>query len=151
VPSGPFFGTCSSFRPATAKLEQTLRVELDEDIQELKDGITVDPSGQSTLIRALAKLLPVSHEQNNSGWLTGTRDSQLPTAAAFGALIVRDPHDPAQRLQTGRAWQRMHLAATVDGLGLQPLCQIPERVDREVSAGLPPEFGDAAAALLPVR
>jgi len=29
VPSGPFFGTCSSFRPATAKLEETLRVELD--------------------------------------------------------------------------------------------------------------------------
>jgi len=120
-----------------------------QDIQELKDGITIDPSGQSTLIRALAKLLPVSQEQNNSGWLTGTRDTQLPTAAAFGALIVRDPHDPAQRLQTGRVWQRMHLAATVDGLGMQPLCQIPERIDRETSAGLPPEFGDAAAAMLP--
>lgn len=34
---------------------------------------------------------------------------------------------------------------------MQPLCQIPERIDREVSAGLPPEFGDAAAALLPRR
>ncbi|HEY5151638.1 MAG TPA: hypothetical protein VIJ23_17865, partial [Mycobacterium sp.] len=120
-----------------------------QDIQEMKDGITIDPSGQSTLIRALAKLLPVSQEQNNSGWLTGTRDTQLPTAAAFGALVVRDPLDPAQRLQTGRVWQRMHLAATVDGLGMQPLCQIPERIDRETSAGLAPEFGDAAAGMLP--
>jgi nitroreductase len=120
-----------------------------QDIQDLKDGITIDPSGQSTLIRALAKLLPVSQEQNNSGWLTGTRDTQLPTAAAFGALVVRDPLDPAQRLQTGRVWQRMHLAATVDGLGMQPLCQIPERIDRETSAGLAPEFGDAAAGMLP--
>ena len=120
-----------------------------QDIQEMKDGITIDPSGQSTLIRALAKLLPVSQEQNNSGWLTGTRDTQLPTAAAFGALVVRDPLDPAQRLQTGRVWQRMHLAATVDGLGMQPLCQIPERIDRETSAGLATEFGDAAAGMLP--
>jgi hypothetical protein len=43
----------------------------------------------------------------------------------------------------------MHLAATVDGLGMQPLCQIPERIDRETSAGLAPEFGDAAAGMLP--
>ena len=43
----------------------------------------------------------------------------------------------------------MHLAATVAGLGMQPLCQVPERIDREVSAGLPPDFGTAMAALLP--
>ena len=120
-----------------------------QDIQDMKDGITIDPSGQSAFIRALAKLLPVSQEQNNSGWLAGTRDSQLPTAAAFGALVVPDPLDPAQRLQTGRVWQRLHLAATVDGLAMQPLCQIPERIDRETSAGLPAEFGNAAAGMLP--
>ena len=120
-----------------------------QDIQEMKDGITIDPSGQSAFIRALAKLLPVSQEQNNSGWLTGTRDTQLPTAAAFGALIVPDPRDAAQLVQTGRVWQRMHLAATANGLAMQPLCQIPERIDRETSAGLDPEFGDAAAGMLP--
>ncbi|HYN72839.1 MAG TPA: hypothetical protein VES60_10085 [Nakamurella sp.] len=119
------------------------------DIQQYKDGITIDPSGQSDLIRALAKLIPVSREQNSSGWLSGTRDTQLPTAAAFGALTVADPHDPVLRLQAGRAWQRLHLAATVDGLVMQPLCQIPERIDRETSAGLAPEFGDAAAGMLP--
>jgi hypothetical protein len=43
----------------------------------------------------------------------------------------------------------MHLAATANGLAMQPLCQIPERIDRETSAGLDPEFGDAAAGMLP--
>lgn len=55
------------------------------EIQDRKDGITIDPSGKSPLIRALAKLLPVTHQQSNDGWLSGTRDVQVPTAAAFGA------------------------------------------------------------------
>ena len=121
------------------------------DIQQYKDGITIDPSGQSDLIQALSKLIPVSQEQNNSGWLSGTRDTQLPTASAFGALTVADPHDPVQRLQAGRTWQRMQLSATADGLAMQPMCQIPERIDREVSAGLPTDFGSAFAAMLPAN
>jgi len=121
------------------------------EIQAKKDGITIDPSGQSTLIRSLAKVLPVSQKQNNEGWLSGTRDSQVPTAAAFGALVVRDPLDPIQCLQVGRIWQRLHLSATVNGLGMQPLCQIPERIDRERSAGLAADFTKAMAAMLPAR
>jgi len=120
-----------------------------DEIQDRKDGITIDPSGQPPLIRSLAKLLPVTRRRNNDGWLSGTRDTQVPTAAAFGALVVRDPSDPVQRLEVGRSWQRLHLAGTVAGLGLQPLCQVPERIDREASAGLAPEFGTAMAALLP--
>jgi nitroreductase len=119
------------------------------DIQQHKDGITIDPSGQSALVRTLSKLLPTTREQNNDGWLSGTRDTQLPTASAFGALVVQDPHDPLQRLRAGRVWQRIHLTATTEGLGMQPLCQIPERVDRETSAGLSPELTDAIAAMLP--
>ena len=68
------------------------------EIQARKDGITIDPSGQSPLIRALAKILPVSCQQNNDGWLSGTRQTQIPTAAAFGLVLVRDPLDPVQRL-----------------------------------------------------
>ena len=33
------------------------------EIQERKDGITINPSGQTPLIRVLAKLLPVSRRQ----------------------------------------------------------------------------------------
>jgi hypothetical protein len=120
-----------------------------DEIQAKKDGITIDPSGKSLLIRDLAKILPVSRQQNNDGWLSGTRDTQIPTAAAFGALVVRDPLDPISRLQVGRAWQRLNLSATAGGLGMQPLCQVPERIDRERSAGLPADFSSAMAAMLP--
>jgi nitroreductase len=121
------------------------------DIQSRKDGITIDPSGQSALIRALAKILPVSRAQNNDGWLRGTTDTQIPTAAAFGALVVKDPLDPTARLQVGRIWQRIHLSASAAGLAMQPLCQIPERIDRERSAGLPPELTSAMSGMLPAR
>jgi len=119
------------------------------EIQARKDGITIDPSGQSLLIRDLAKVVPVSRKQNNDGWLSGTRQTQIPTAAAFGALVVPDPLDQVQRLNVGRIWQRMHLSATTHGLGMQPLCQVLERIDREQSAGLPADFSTAVAAMLP--
>jgi nitroreductase len=122
-----------------------------DEIQAKKDGITIDPSGQSTLIRSLAKVLPVSQRQNNDGWLRGTLETQIPTAAAFGALVVPDPLDPIERLRVGRIWQRIHLSATVQGLGMQPVCQVPERIDRERSAGLAPDFTDAMAVMLPAR
>lgn len=120
-------------------------------IQAKKDGITIDPSDQSLLIRDLAKVLPVSRQQNNNGWLSGTRDTQIPTAAVFGAVVVTDPLDPIQRLRAGRIWQRIHLSATSSGLAMQPLCQVLERSDRQRSAGLPADFTTAMAAMLPAR
>jgi len=118
-------------------------------IQSSKDGITIDASGLSPLIRTVSKLLPIPQQQNHDGWLSSTRDTQVPTAAAFGALVVREPLDPLLRLATGRIWQRMHLTATLNGLAMQPLCQVPERIDREASTGLTPEFTTAMAQLLP--
>lgn len=121
------------------------------DLQARRDGITVDASGQPPLIRTLAKLLPVSRRQNHDGWLRATRGVQVPTAAAFGLLTVEDPTDRAALLRTGRAWQRLHLAATLRGLAAQPLCQTLERIDRERTAGLPPEFSTELGALLAGR
>ncbi|MHB9863625.1 Acg family FMN-binding oxidoreductase [Streptomyces sp. YIM S03343] len=120
-----------------------------QQIQSRKDGITIDASGQPPLIRAAAKLLGTSRKQNQDGWLRATRDSQVATAAAFGILMVRDRLDAVQRLETGRIWQRTHLWATTRGLGVQPLNQVLERIDREDSAGLTPRFTDAMARLVP--
>ncbi|MGV8964888.1 MAG: Acg family FMN-binding oxidoreductase [Cellulomonas sp.] len=120
-----------------------------DEIQAKKDGITIDPSGQTPLIRALSKIIPVSQQQNSDGWLKGMRTIQIPTAAAFGAIVVREPADRGNRLAAGRAWQRMHLSATTQGLAMQPLCQVPERIDREASASLRADFAPAMAALLP--
>lgn len=120
-----------------------------QQIQSHKDGITVDPSGSSPFIRTYAKLLPVTRQQNNDGWRSGTRETQIPTASAFGALVVTDPLDLTVRLQVGRLWQRLHLTTTAAGVSLQPMCQIPERIDREQSAELPTDIGTAMATVLP--
>jgi hypothetical protein len=119
------------------------------ELQTRKDGVTLDAAGVGNVLRVLGKLVPVSREQSGQGWLTATRDTQLPTAAAFGTLAVRLSGNNAQRLQAGRSWQRMHLWATTQGIAMQPLNQVVERAEREQTAGLEPEFTRAVAALLP--
>lgn len=119
------------------------------EIQSKKDGVTSDAAGLPPLIRTLAKLIPASRAQNDDSWLKATRDTQVPTAATFGTLVVRDPLDPVQRLQAGRIWQRMHLWATTKGMAMQPLNQVEERMDREQSTGISPQFTDAMARMLP--
>jgi hypothetical protein len=119
------------------------------ELQTRKDGVTLDAAGIGNVLRLLGKLVPVSREQSDQGWLTATRDTQLPTAAAFGTLAVRDSRNNTHRIQAGRTWQRMHLWATTQGIALQPLNQMVERAEREQTAGLEPEFTRAIAALLP--
>src|ERR1700682_685339 len=77
------------------------------EVQTRKDGVTLDAAGIGNVLRLLGKLGPVSREQSGQGWLTATRETQLPTAAAFGTLAVRDSLNNAQRIQAGRMWQRM--------------------------------------------
>jgi nitroreductase len=119
------------------------------EVQTRKDGITLDAAGIGNLLRVLGKLVPVSREQSGQGWLTATRETQLPTAAAFGTLAVSDSLNNAQRIQAGRMWQRMHLWATTQGIAIQPLNQVVERAEREQTAGFEPEFTRAIAALVP--
>jgi nitroreductase len=76
------------------------------------------------------------------------RREHVATVAGFGVLVVREAGDPVQRLRGGRAWQRMHLRATLLGLALQSMNQPTERWDREVSTGARPEFGDALRAVV---
>jgi hypothetical protein len=82
-----------------------------------------------------------------SQWVDATRDRHVASAAAFGLIAVGNGTDPAQRLAAGRLFQRIHLAATIKGLAVQPLNQVIERVDREVAAGLKPTFATALAEL----
>jgi hypothetical protein len=119
------------------------------ELQTRKDGVTLDAAGIGNVLRVLGKLVPVSREQSDQGWLTATRDTQLPTAAAFGTLAIRDSINNVQRIQAGRTWQRMHLWGTTQGIAMQPLNQVVERAEREQTAGLEPEFTRAIAALLP--
>jgi nitroreductase len=118
-------------------------------LQAHKDGLTLDTAGVSPLIRTVGKVLGVSQAQSDRGWAASTRDVQLPTAAAFGMLLIRQPSDNAERVQAGCVWQRMQLWATTQGLAMQPLNQVVERADREQAAGLAPVFSNGVAAMIP--
>ena len=112
-----------------------------DDLQRKRDGVTYDAAGLSPLANVGGKMLPEGSEQtSNEYWMAGTRDTQVPTAAAFGIIAVRDDRDDAQRMNAGRLWQRMHLWATTQKLAVQPLNQIHERVDREAALSIEPRF-----------
>ena len=122
------------------------------EIQRRKDGITIDTAGLSDPFRIVVRVLPPADRAPlQLGWVDGTRDRHVATAAAFGLITVEDGADLAQRIAAGRVFQRIHLAATARGLAIQPLNQVFERADREASADLEPHFGAALAALTPKR
>ena len=119
-----------------------------QEIQQKRDGLTVDAQALPAWMRAAAKVLPpVSQEQSEQIWLKLTREVQVATAAAFGVLLARDAADNANRVQSGRLWQRMHLWAEIQGIAMQPLNQMPERADREHNLGIEPRFGSALKEL----
>lgn len=104
--------------------------------------MTLDAAGLSPPMTALAKLLPdMGAQSNDKYWLGMTRDVQVPTAPALGALFVRDRLDMGGAVAAGRAWQRLHLAATAAGLAAQPMNQPVERADRDRALGRPDDFG----------
>jgi hypothetical protein len=119
------------------------------DIQQRRDGITIDAQSLPAHITTVVKMLPDSSEAtSNSVWRDNTRDIHVATAAAFGILAVRNDRDNAQRMRGGMLWQRMHLWGTNEGLGMQPLNQLCERADREAQLGIEPRFGRALEELL---
>lgn len=119
-----------------------------QEIQQKRDGLTVDAQALPGWMRAAAKVLPpITQKQSEQIWLKSTRDVQVATAPAFGVLLARDAADNSNRVHSGRLWQRMHLWAQTKGIAMQPLNQMPERADRERSLGIEPRFGNALQEL----
>jgi hypothetical protein len=120
-----------------------------EEVQQKRDGLTIDAQALPGWLRVAAKLLPpVSNERADRIWLDATRDVHVGTAPAFGLLLARNSGDNLQRVQGGRLWQRMHLWAQTQGIAMHPLNQMPERADRERSAGQAPRFQGVLDALV---
>ena len=120
-----------------------------QDIQTYKDGLTVDASGSPWYIEVLAKILPPKSEKEfDNSQLQLAKDTYIATAAAFGIIAVHDVFDNSQRLQGGMFYQRMHLWATSNGLAMQPMNQMTERADREVSLGIKQTFRNALMELI---
>jgi len=120
-----------------------------DDINTRMDGLTLDGQGLAPLTLSLAKILPAeSRAAGDKFWVDQTRAVHTKTAAAYGVITVADTSDPVLRLTGGRFLERIHLAATAAGLGLQHMNQITERIDRERALGRPATFAPAFDALI---
>jgi hypothetical protein len=109
----------------------------DAEIERHRDGPTLYCAGLSPLVLFGARLMPVSTPSAHRHWIDQTRDAQLGTRPVIGLICVKDLYDRNAALRAGRLWQRLHLQGTLLGLGMQPLNQLPECVDRERQAGGP--------------
>ena len=117
------------------------------EVEEHRDGVTVDAAGLSPATVMLGKLLPDLGPASQDGyWLANTRDIQI-HAPVLGTILVRDRLDMAQAIAAGRAWQRMHLALTSAGLAAQPLNQPVECVDRNATLGRADTYANALTAM----
>ena len=122
----------------------------DDEIQQRRDGMTLDAQGLSPLILSLGKLLPASSRTaGDAFWVDQTLTVQTRTATAYAVVTAADAHDRASQLAAGRLLQRVHLTATARGIALQPMNQITERIDRESTTGAVATFGPRFARLLP--
>ena len=120
-----------------------------DHLQATADGVTLDAQGLGGFVTGVAKFLPdLSRQQGDETFVQNLRETMIPTAAAFGILAVPDGLNNEQRLNCGRVWQRLHLWATTQGLAMQPLNQMCERVDREQQLGLAPTMGEVVKALV---
>ena len=120
-----------------------------DEVQTHRDGLTLDAQALSPMINFAAKVLPpMSREAADAGWLKSTRERHVPTAAAFGLIVVPGASDHAAHIRGGQFWQRLHLKATAMGLAAHPLNQMPERADRERQLGIEPRFGKALQDLV---
>jgi hypothetical protein len=113
------------------------------EINAHRDGIGVDTAGLSPFMAAAAKILPDQDAATSDRyWLDMTRDVQT-VAPVLGIILVRDRLEMGSAIAAGRAWQRLHLAATTMGLAAQPLNQPVECVDRNAMLGRNDEFARA--------
>ncbi|HTT99027.1 MAG TPA: hypothetical protein VMF58_13320 [Rhizomicrobium sp.] len=111
-----------------------------QEVNAHRDGIGIDTAGVSPLLAAASKILPDQDAATaDKYWLNMTRDVQT-IAPVLGLILVRDRLDMGGAIAAGRAWQRLHLAATTMGLAAQPLNQPVECVDRNAQLGRNDEF-----------
>jgi hypothetical protein len=110
------------------------------EILEHRDGLTIDATGNGASTRMLGKLFGrPSDASSNDYWLAGTKGAQT-TGSAFCVLSSPASNTRADQLSVGRVYQRLHLWAVGQGLGMQPLNQMAELQDREQTQGLEPRF-----------
>jgi len=128
--------------------DRWLRLRWDE-VQEQRDGLSLDAFGLPPVQAAFAKMLPA--------WMLrrairdGARQSYAPLMASaplMGIITVHDRLDRVQCLLAGRIWQRAHLLATTWGLAGRPCNEAVEWVDRQQAMGQATQGASPLADLL---
>lgn len=118
------------------------------DVQTYRDGFTMDCMGLPRVLVAAAKIMPaMSAKTAGKYWLNQTREVHAVKSPLFAMIAVRDRYGRAQSLQAGRVWQRIHLWATTQGLGAQPINQPVEVVDRERTLNRAPQMAQVLAGI----
>jgi hypothetical protein len=133
-------------KPMIADSDRWFRAS-SREIDAHRDGPTLDAAGLSTFTLIFAHLFSVSAETSQRAWLDQTRNVQLPTAPVAGLIAVRNRYDRPGAIAAGRAWQRLHLDATLRGMALQPLNQPIEMIDRERQTGAGSAWAQRIAGL----
>jgi len=103
-------------------------------VQEHRDGLITDESGQPPLTIAALKAMSPSCRQFafKHGLLRTTSYATfLRSIPLFGTIAVRDRYDRAQCLAAGRVWQRIHLLTTARALAGRPANELVELVDHQ--------------------
>jgi hypothetical protein len=114
------------------------------DVQKYRDGLTLDCLGLPRLMVAAAKIMPAMPAKTaGKYWLDQTREVHAIKSPLLGMIAVRDRYDRAQSLRAGRVWQRIHLWATTQSLGAQPVNQPVEVVDRQRTLNRAPQMAQA--------
>jgi hypothetical protein len=94
-----------------------------DEIQEHRDGITIDAGGNPAPMRILAKLFvseKMIHGPSFGKEFIKSTKRQVSSASVFGILSAEGKSHEAC-LRAGRLYQRIHLWATSRGIALQPL------------------------------
>jgi hypothetical protein len=118
------------------------------EIERHRDGLTLDCAGLDGFTRTFGKLLARPDAQEaGKYWIDATveRHSQAPT---YGLLAASTANTREEQLNIGRAYQRIALWATSQGLALQPLNQLVERQDREQTKAAAVRFTTVLDGLL---
>lgn len=110
------------------------------DAERYRDGITVSGANLPGAVSLMMGLFPPSPDSFDAGWAKATRETHCGTAPAFGLLVIENAGDRNAWVEAGRTYQRIQLAAALEGIATHPISQALAIRDRDVKTGEPGPF-----------
>lgn len=118
------------------------------EAQETREGVTVEGANLPTVARLALGLFPPTPESFDAGWVKATTETHCGTAPAYGLLAIESAGDHTAWVGAGRAFQRLQLAAELEGLALHPISQALAMRDRALADGETTHFGAELEAMV---